>query len=200
MQSAGAIQSFLTVRIEQDRPELICATVFTRGIQQMGYTGQVGQVKRFKRFIRHLKVNAPVEPLIRCETAAGIQMPADFIVFRRGANPLLAFVATLGISRASFVWFTTDERAETVREGLVRDFEFFGSVPRQVLFDNAKSVVIDRDAYCEGKHRFHPGLPDLTKRHRFVHRLCRPYRAKNKGEVERINRFVRHQFYLPLMT
>ncbi|MDE2360427.1 MAG: SUMF1/EgtB/PvdO family nonheme iron enzyme, partial [Betaproteobacteria bacterium] len=47
------------------------------------------------------------------ETAPGEQMQADFTVVRRGRAPLLAFVATLGYSRASFVRFTTDETADT---------------------------------------------------------------------------------------
>ena len=50
----------------------------------------------------------------------------------------------------TFVRFTADETAETlcscVREALIR----FGGVPRQVRFDNAKTVVVERDAYGEG--------------------------------------------------
>jgi len=30
--------------------------------------------------------------------------------------------------------------------------------------------------------------------------LCRPYRAKTKGKVERMNRYLRYSFHLPLMT
>lgn len=32
----------------------------------------------------------------------------------------------------------------------------------------------------------------------FVIRLCRPYRAKTKGKVERFNGYLRRSFYVPL--
>lgn len=126
-------------------------------------------------------------------------MQVDFVVFRR-REPLLAFVATLGFSRASFVRFSLDERADTMIECLRAAFEFFGGVPAEILFDNAKSVVLARDAYGMGLHRFHPKLLELANSHGFVPRLGRPYRAKTKGKVERFNRFLRSSFYVPLAT
>ncbi len=40
----------------------------------------------------------------------------------------------------------------------------------------------------------------VLKRYGFVPRLCRPYRAKTKGKIERFNRYVRHSFYNPLAS
>lgn len=34
----------------------------------------------------------------------------------------------------------------------------------------------------------------------FIPKLCWPYRAKTKGKVERMVRYLRYSFYLPLMT
>ena len=51
---------------------------------------------------------------MRFETPPGQQMQVDFIVFRRGQDPLSAFVATLGYSRVTFAYFVTNERIETV--------------------------------------------------------------------------------------
>ena len=118
--------------------------------------------------------------MVRFETPPGEQMQADFTVVRRGRDPLLAFVATLGYSRASLVRFTTDETAETlcacVREALV----YFGGAPRHVLFDNAKTVVVERDAYGEGLHRWHSSLLALS------------------DEVERFNGYLKGSFLVPL--
>ena len=128
---------------------------------------------------------------LRFETPPGEQMQADFTVVRRGRDALLAFVATLGYSRASFVRFTTDETAETlcacVREALI----YFGAVPRHVLFDNAKTVVVERDAYGEGRHHWHRSVLSLGEEFGFSLRLCRPYRAKTKGKVERFNGYLK---------
>ncbi|EKN4038002.1 hypothetical protein ACX1GR_22130 [Yersinia enterocolitica] len=35
---------------------------------------------------------------------------------------------------------------------------------------------------------------------RFTPRVCRPYRAKTKGKVERFNRYLKHSFFVPLTT
>jgi transposase len=134
------------------------------------------------------------------ETPPGRQMQCDWIVFRRGKASLSAFVATLGFSRASFVEFVTDERLETLLACHEHAFDFFGGVPHQVLYDNMKTVVLERDAYGPGEHRFQPAFLDFARHYGFVPRLCRPYRAKTKGKVERFNGYLRRSFYNPLAS
>ena len=190
-------KAYLIERIAQARPDWIAAPVLTREIAERGYDGGVGMVKAFIR--THKPMPRP-DPVVRFETAPGVQMQADFVVFRRRESPLLAFVATLGCSRASYVRFTTDEGADTVSACLIQAFEYFGGVPREVLFDNAKSVIITRDAYGIGLHRFHAGLLDLANAYGFIPRVCRPYRARTKGKVERFNRYLREGFYVPLRS
>jgi transposase len=41
---------------------------------------------------------------------------------------------------------------------------------------------------------------DFAHHHGFVPRLCRPYRAKTKGKVERFIRYLRASFYVPLAS
>ena len=125
-------------------------------------------------------------------------MQVDFTTVKLGRQTVKAFVATLGYSRASYVYFYDNERNESWIDGLRRSFEFFGAVPREVLFDNAKSIVIERDAYGEGEHRWHPNLLDAAKTFGFVPKLCRPYRAKTKGKVERFNQYLKRNFIVPL--
>lgn len=63
-----------------------------------------------------------------------------------------------------------------------------------------KTVVVERNAYGEGRHRFHAGLWSIARHFGFVPRLCQPYRAKTKGKVERFNRYLRYSFYIPLCS
>ena len=73
-------------------------------------------------------------------------------------------------------------------------------VPREVLYDNMRTVVQQRNAYGRDLHRFHPGLNDLARQYAFLPRLCRPYRAKTKGKVERSIGYVRRSFFVPLVS
>jgi transposase len=77
-------------------------------------------------------------------------------------------------------------------------FDYFGGVPAEVLLDNAKSVVIERDAYGAGLHRWNNELLELAQACGFTPRLCRPYRAKTKGKVERFNGYLKGSFVVPL--
>lgn len=187
-------KDYLLGRIEQARPRWIPATVLLREIQQQGYPGGISQLKAW---IAPFKKSEP-EPVVRFETPPGKQMQADFTTVRRGRDPLLALVATMGYSRASFVKFTRCEDAATLCAGLREAFDYFGGVPEHVLFDNAKSVVIDRDAYGEGLHRWNDDLKELAEACGFTPRLCRPYRAKTKGKVERFNSYLKGSFVVPL--
>jgi transposase len=185
---------YLQWRIGHARPDWIPATVLLREIRERGYAGGISQLKAYLAPFKH---SAP-EPVVRFETAPGQQMQVDFTTVRRGRDRLLAFVATLGYSRSTFVRFMQREDFAAWREGLLGAFEHFGGVAEQVLFDNAKPVVIERDLYGPGQHRWHPGMLDLAEQCGFQLRLCRPYRAKTKGKVERFNGYLKGSFLVPL--
>jgi transposase len=137
---------------------------------------------------------------VRFETAMGEQLQVDWVEFRKGSAPLHAFCATLGFSRASYVEFVSNMKVETLIACHERAFAAFGGVTRRVLYDNMKTVVLERDAYGEGEHRFHAGFLDYARHSGFVIKLCQPYRAKTKGKVERFNGYLRRSFYVPLAS
>lgn len=187
-------KSYILERVEAARPRWIPAVVLHREIQALGYAGGLTQLKMF--LAPHKRIEA--EPVVRFETAPGEQMQADFTHVRRGRDRLVAFVATLGYSRASFVRFTRDETAQTLCECVSEALVYFGGVPQHILFDNACTVVVERDAYGEGQHRWHRDLLALSRDYGFRLRLCRPYRAKTKGKVERFNGYLKGSFLVPL--
>lgn len=189
-------KEYLKERIAQAHPEWIPATVLFEEIQQLGYQGKLRILSNYVQQFKSVK--AP-EPIVRFETSPGQQMQVDFTIIRRsGGQPIKAFVATLGYSRASFVYFYDNERTYSWIDGLKRSFEFFGGVPKEVLFDNAKSIMIERDAYAVGEHRWNAQLIALAKDYGFIPRVCKPYRAKTKGKVERFNRYLKQNFIVPL--
>ena len=63
-----------------------------------------------------------------------------------------------------------------------------------------KTVVLERDAYGLGQHRYQPRFRMFAGHYGFLPRLCRPYRAKTKGKVERFNHYLQESFYHPLRT
>ena len=63
-------------------------------------------------------------------------------------------IATLGYSRASWVRFTAREDADTLCACLRDALVHFGGVPRHILFDNAKTVVVDGSWALVGSANF----------------------------------------------
>ena len=153
-----------------------------------------------RAFIRSLSVPQEQEPAVRFETEPGRQMLVDWGTMRNGRSPLHVFVAVLGYSRMLYIEFTDNMRYDTLETCHRNAFRFFGGVPREVLYDNMKTVVLQRDAYQTGQHRFHPSLWQFGKEMGFSPRLCRPFRAQTKGKVERMVQYTRNSFYIPLMT
>lgn len=189
-----AYKPYLLSRVDAARPHWIPATVLLREIRALGYQGGITQLKVFLAPYKQ----ASADPVVRFETPPGQQMQADFTVVRGGRRPLRAFVGVLGYSRATSVRFCAGETAANWRLGLKHAFNDFGGVPEHVLFDNTKGIVIERDAYGIGKHRWHTELLACAEHYGFVPRLCRPYRAKTKGKVERFNGYLKGSFVVPL--
>ena len=138
--------------------------------------------------------------MVRFETEPGQQMQADWATVGRGSDELKVFIGTLGWSRTAYVEFCDDEQFETLRLCHEHAFDFFAGVLREVLYDNMKTVVLERNAYGRNLHRFHPGFLDYAGHAGFLPRLCRPYRAKTKGKVERFIGYLKRSFWIPFVA
>lgn len=189
-----AFKPYLLERIAAAKPHWIPGVVLLREAQEQGYSGGITVLREF---ILPFKQTTS-EPLIRFETEPGVQMQIDFTTIRRGRQTLKAFVATLGYSRATYVQFFDNEKEAAWIEGITEAFHFFEGVPKELLCDNAKAIIIERDAYAEGEHRWNNNMLQLSKDYGFRLKVCRPYRAKTKGKVERFNHYLKNSFITPL--
>lgn len=130
-------KDYLVERLAAAVPERIPGSVLLIELRERGCGGGYTMLKLFLAALRPKEM---VEPVIRFETEPGEQMQVDWAVIRRGANRLSVFVATLGWSRAAYVEFVTDERVETLMEAHENAFLAFGGTPREVLYDNMRTV------------------------------------------------------------
>jgi len=188
-------KSFIRQRLSDSAPRRLPATVLLRELRERGYDGGISILKGWLAEQRPAVAQPAVK---RFETEPAHQAQIDWTTIRRGKDRLSAFVATLGYSRWSFVWFTTDERFEALIDAHERFFDAIDGAPHTILYDNMKTVLIDRNAYGPGQHRFHAGFREFAKHHGFSPRMCAPYRAQTKGKVERFNRYLKESFVWPL--
>lgn len=90
-----------------------------------------------------------------------------------------------------FIEFFPNAKQESLFIGMLHGFFFMG-VPRYVLTDNMKSVVIRRDA--EGHPIWQHDYESFMKLVGFETKLCKPRHPFTKGKVERLIRFVKENF------
>ena len=173
-------------------PRLRASRLFEM-IRSRGYAGSQVVVRRHVRTIRPL----PREAFFKLETMPGEQGQVDWASFgklRVGSAPrnLSCFVMVLGFSRGMYARFVLDQTMESFVRCHVLAFEALGGAPRVLLYDNLKSVVLER----AGEHvRFHPRILELAGHYHFAPKPCAPYRGNEKGKVERAIQYLRHSFF-----
>lgn len=165
-------------------------------IREKGFSGSYSTLLRFLRPLRAVR---DVPAVFRFETLPGQQAQIDWALFGFVEvdgirHRLVAFIATLGYSRARYVEFVTDLSTPTFLACHQRAFAYFGGFPRELLYDNLKSVVLAR-AYLAADSQFNPLFLDFAAYYGFTTRLCQPYRPVTKGKVERSVRVVRQGFF-----
>jgi excisionase family DNA binding protein len=170
-------KAYIKQRIHNVKGLRIPANVIYDEIKEMGYKGKTTILQDY---VRELKKIIPPK-IVRFETEPGEQMQVDWVTFKRGK--LLAFVAVMGYSRMTYVEFTKNQKIETLLNCHKNAFEFFGGIPKNILYDNMKTVVIKRNVYGEKRHQFQNQFRDFSKHYGFIPRLCKPYRPQTKDLV-----------------
>lgn len=189
-------KDYIIKRVQQASPDTIPSSVIYNEIKEYGYDGKL---RILQSFLSSLNTPNNSKEEIRFETKASYQSQVDWTVIRSGKNPIYGFVMVLGFSRMGFVYFTDNMRQDTWQDCHIRAFEYFGGVTETILYDNLKSVVIQRDKYGKNEHGFNNEFLEFAKDN-FVPKLCKPYRAKTKGKVERFNQYLKKNFYVPLKS
>jgi transposase len=164
-------------------------------IQGHGYDGRATILGDYLRIIRP---NIPVLPEIRYETDPGEMIQCDWsrCVYNSkdgSEHEVNCFSMVLGFSRIRYVEFTPTQDLLTFLECHLRAFEYFNGISKVILYDNLKSVVLKRK-YPSTASDFHPLFTDFKNHFGFIARLCRIYRAKTKGKVERSIGYVKDNF------
>ena len=65
---------------------------------------------------------------------------------------------------------------------------------------NLTHRIFERNTYGLGVHRFHAGFLDNARHAGFLPRMCQPYRAQTKGEVERFIGYLKRSFWVPFVA
>ena len=172
------------------------AQVFRRLRDEQGYRGGYAQVQRYVR--SHRPVHK--ETFIPLGHLPGERLEADFghihVDFPEGRRLVPFLVTTWAYSNAPFVLALPFERTEAILEGMVTAFEFFGAVPKEVWWDNPKTVAT---LILQGRDRqLNPRYAALASHYAFDPKFCTPARGNEKPDAESTVKAVQKRFATPV--
>jgi transposase len=184
---------FIKVKLK-DYPKLSATRLYYM-VKDRGYSGGVDH---FRDIVARYRPRPAVAASLRLSTLPGEQAQVDWGHFGTtmidgSQRKLYGFVMTLSWSRHIFLRFYVNQATANFQRGHIDAFEFFEDhVPRELLYDNLKSVVLERigDAI-----RFNPEILELAGYYRFKPVPVEPREPEHKGRVERGIRFVRSSFW-----
>jgi transposase len=172
------------------------AQVFRRLRDEHSYAGGYAQVQRYLRQhrVRHQETFIPLGHL------PGRRLEADFghihVDFPDGRRLVPFLVTTWAYSNAPFVLALPFERTEAILEGMVAAFDFFGSVPGEIWWDNPKTVAT---LILQGRERrLHPRYAALASHYAFAPHFCMPARGNEKPDAESTVKAVQRRFATPV--
>lgn len=185
-----AYKSHITDRLKE-YPRMPATALYDE-ICRMGYDGKMRILWRYTAKIRK-KVK---ETFLRIETLPAEYAQVDWAncgLVRIGAatRKVSCFVMVLSYSRMMYLEFRLSQCFEDFIQCHINAFRFFNGVPRKVLYDNVKTVVLSR----LGKEiRLNPKFSEFAGTFLFEPVCCNPGRGNEKGKVESGIKYIRSNF------
>lgn len=116
--------------------------------------------------------------------------------FPEGRRQVSVLVAVWSCSQCSFLIALPNERWESILLGLVCAFEFFGAVPREVWWDNPRTVA---ELILPGRDRqLNLRYAELASHYCFMPMFCMPARGQEKSDAERTVFALQRRFSTPV--
>ncbi len=172
------------------------AQMFRRLRDEHAYRGGYAQVRRYvlTHRRRHQETFIPLGHL------PGQRLEADFghihVDFPDGRRLVPFLVTAWAYSNAPFVLALPFERTEAILEGMVAAFEFHGAVPKEVWWDNPRTVAT---LILQGRNRLiHPRYAALASHYVFNPLFCMPARGNEKPDAEGTVKAVQRRFATPV--
>ena len=169
--------------------------IYDRLVAECGFTGGETTVRRLVRELRE----KPPEAFVPLAFPAGDALQIDWgeaTIYLSGVKTTVnLFCARLCYSGAPMVLAYRRQNEESFLDALVQVFQYFGGVPKRVIFDNGKVAV--KDGF--GVHaRKQAGYAALAAHYGFEAVFCNPASGNEKGLVEGLVGYSRRNTCVPV--
>lgn len=178
-------------RLLEECPRISGIRIFEE-ITRQGYTGKTSILNEYVQSIRQTEKEA----FFRLHFAPGEQAQVDWgvcgtIEVEGRPRRLSVFAMVLSYSRMLYLEFTVSEQIEEFLRCHVNAFTFFAGVPACMLYDNLKSVVLQRHGPAV---QFNSRFLDFAGHYCIQPRVCGVAKGNEKGRVESAIKYIKGNF------
>lgn len=170
--------------------------VWVRLKEEVGFLGSYSSVKVAFRELKGKTKEVFLPLTFNPAEAMQIDFGSAHIFLNDEKQEIKYFCARLAYSAHIFTKAYFAEREECFLDGIISAFEYFGGVPREVLFDNARVAV--SEGY--GKHvtKITKGYETLVAHYAFKPKFCNVRSGNEKGLVENLVGLIRRNTMVPI--
>lgn len=161
-------------------------------IKGQGYDGGRTILKSYCHKIRESQTRLAQ---MRFETEPGYQAQVDWkenmmLVDKYGRHHVInIFLMILGFSRTKYIELTLDKNQDTLFRCITNGICFFGGAPKEILFDNMKTVA-DHSRGEFGHGVINEEFLTFSRDALFEPVLCRAFRPQTKGKAENLAKIM----------
>jgi len=161
-------------------------------IKSKGYNGKYTILRDYCNMY---KIDETRKATIRFETNPGLQAQVDWkenmtLYSKSGETfTINIFLTLLGYSRLKYIELTLDKSQDTLFKCLIHSFQYYNGVPKEILFDNMKTVVDhSKSNYLDAV--INDSFYTFSKDMGFEVLTCRAFRPQTKGKVENVAKIM----------
>jgi len=191
----SALEPFKPYIVERltELPELTAARLMLE-LRDRGFKLGITQLRRY---VAQVRTPISRKAYLRVEFEPAEQAQVDWGSFGHlrigpAQRPLSVFAMVLSWSRAIFIDFSLDQQMETFCRMHRRALEFFGGVPRRIVYDNLKSVVLH---HVGSTVQFNPRFLAFAGHYLFEATAAPVRYPQFKGRVEASIKYIRQSFF-----
>jgi transposase len=164
--------------------------------EELDYDGAYDAVRRYVKSRR----SPSRETFLPISVEAGQRAEADFgqieVDFPDGRRSVSVLLITWAYSGAVFAIALPSEKVESILHGTVQAFEFFGCVPRELWWDNPRTVA---KSILQGRRReLNTHYRALASHYNFEPLFCLPARGNEKPHVEGRVKWLKRNWATPV--
>ena len=197
------VVQFITSCLDEDDRERVkkqrhtARRIYQRLVEEYGFTGSESSVRNVVHDMRAARKETKVFVPLKFAPGEAVQIDwGEATVYMNGEKLVInLFCARLCHSCAPYVIAYKRQNLESFLDAIIHTFQYYGGVPRRVIFDNARVAVKSGfGAHAAAQDDY----SQLSAHYGFVPVFCNPASGNEKGLVENLVGYIRRNVCVPL--